>query len=783
VLGNLSLPSSGASRFAERVWLGALASRVALPPTDARDRFNSGLPAHLLAQALGLGGGAYALDAACASSLYAIERACRDLQAGRADRMLAGAVNRADDLFIHVGFCALGAMSRTGRSRPFHEGADGLMPGEGCGVVVLERLDDAVRAGRTIHGVIRGVGLANDGRGKNLLAPSEEGQARSMRLALQQAGLEPSDVAYVECHATGTGVGDATELASMRAVYGERPMPIGSLKANIGHLITAAGVAGLLKLLESLREGVFLPTPHLDVPSAALTASPFETLDRPTAWSGPPRAGLSAFGFGGNDAHLLVEAYERDRAFAAVPATPRSPVVVVGLGARVGDGQSVADFERVLHDGRPLGPAERVRIPMSELRFPPTDLEKASPQQTMLLAAALEAVTGIALPGETTGVFVGYGCDPQIARWGARWRARSWGDALGADEAWVRAAADAFGPPLEAPHVVGTLPNIPANRLSSQLALTGPSFTTSSEELSGIRALEIAVDGLRRGELDAAVVGAVDLSNEPVHQAALGNQDTADAAVVLVLRRRDDALRAGEIILGEIDVSDGDAPAFATGLPRAHAAAGLVEVAGALVGVGRGRRRDGSAWADAERRLRVRIDALGGQTAAVEVLARGDAVPAFPEALETPALELPVHPAPVKLPPIAAPVPDRPPMQKMAPAPALPPTSFDAPPAAPMRRATEAVAQAPAAPAASMVPALAAPTVMQASGMPTDIPPGSWLAAFTAQQLRLADAHRVFVEQQAALHQRFLSTLQAPFGAAGAESAPALGFAPSAGTA
>lgn len=428
VLGNLSLPSTDASRFAEQVWLGSLADRLGLAPVDVRNRFNSGLPAHLLARAVGLGLGAFALDAACASSLYAIELACRDLQQGRADRMLAGAVNRADDLFLHVGFRALGAMSPTGQSRPFHEEADGLVHAEGCGFVVLERLEDAVRAGRTIHGVIRGVGLANDGRGNSLLAPSARGQARSMRLALQQAELTADDISYIECHATGTPVGDATELESMRAVYGERPRTIGSLKANLGHLITAAGIAGLVKLLESIREGVFLPTPHLDAPSAALEASPFETLERPAPWSGPRRAGLSAFGFGGNDAHVVVEAHEPRRVLAQVVSNvASSAVVVVAMGARFGDGQSTADLERRLFRGAGSPRADVVRLPVRSLRFPPTDLEKASAQQTMLLSAALEATESLVLPRDTTGVFVGYQCDPEIARWGARWRVRSWG--------------------------------------------------------------------------------------------------------------------------------------------------------------------------------------------------------------------------------------------------------------------------------------------------------------------------------------------------------------------
>ncbi|MBX3271843.1 MAG: 3-hydroxyacyl-[acyl-carrier-protein] dehydratase FabA [Sandaracinaceae bacterium] len=798
VLGNLGLPSSGSARFAEHVWLGAHARGLGEAAPAPLDRFQSGLPAHLAARALGLGAGAFALDAACASSLYAIAYACDALAEGRADRMLAGAVSAADDLFLHVGFCALGAMSKTGQSRPFHAGADGLVPAAGCGFVVLERLDDAVRAGRTIHGVIRGVGLANDGRGEGLLAPSARGQARSMELALARAGLAPEDVPYVECHATGTPVGDATELASLRAVYGDAPRRIGSLKANLGHLITAAGVAGLIKILESLREGVALPTPHLDRSSDALDDSPFEVLDAPAPWRGPRRAGLSAFGFGGNDAHLLVEAYEPAKAGRAATAASRASgaVVVVGLGARVGDGGSAADLERALFDRRPVGRAQAVKIPLAALRFPPADLAKARPAQTQLLAAAIEASRGLTLPSETTGVYVGYGCDPEIARWGARWRARAFAEALGADEAWAREAADALVAPLEAPHVVGALPNIPANRLSSQFDLRGPSHAVMAEELSGVRALELAVRALARGDLDAALVGAVDLADEPVHRAASADADAADAAVALVLMRRADAEREGCAILAELASAGETSPGerFASGLPRAHAASGLVEVTAALVFAARGRRPDGSAWTDAERSLSVEIEALGSERAAFVVTARGAPIGPLPEAPDAPCLELPAHPPPVLLPALRAPV-----VEIMQPAPPLPPTRLDGPPAPPVS-AAEVFAATPAssrgdeahgapaspAPAADPAPPPARPTAPTSAAPPAHAPVAApvaatpfgasgWLAAHVEHQSRLADAHRHFVEQQSLVHQQFLQalvTLPTPLAAAPVVSAP-----------
>lgn len=760
VLGNLSLPTSGLCRFAEEVWLGELAGRVGAKGFFA-DRFMSGAPARLLLG--GQQGRAFSLDAACASSLYAIELACRELQEGRADRMLAGAVNRADDLFLHVGFSALGALSRSGHSRPFHRDADGLIAAEGVGFVVLERLDDAVRAGRTIHGVIRGVGLANDGRGRGILAPSAEGQARSMRAALEMAGLGPEDIAYVECHATGTPVGDATELRSMAAVY-ERGLPIGSLKANIGHAITAAGVAGLIKLLEALRVGELPPTP-LEAESAALRASPFEVLDQPRPWRGPRRAALSAFGFGGNDAHLIVEAHEPGRRFA-VPAPPEDDVVVVAMGARVGAGQSLGDFERVVFDGADPGVAETVRIPLNELRFPPNDLRKASGQQTMLLAACLEATSGLSLDPNRTGVFVGYQCDPEIARWGARWRARSWGEALGADEEWVRATQDAFAPPLEAAHVVGTLPNMPANRLSSQLDLKGPSHTVAAEVYSGVEALAIGARAIGRGDLDAALVGAVDLSNEPVHRRASG-EETADAAVVLVLRRRRDAEREGLPILAQVSLEEPrveEAWPLAARIGRAFAASALLEVAAATLRCARGRDRSGAPVAGArEEHLTFGGAGIRLSSATAPIAPKGAGALG-------PCLDLPARPPPVVLPALpSSAAAQGTPMQKMAPAPWLPPVTAPPDDAQPNATPPSAPAKPAAAPprAAGPVTVAAAIPAVAAASTPSAVPPDAalpadFLTAFVAYQRRMGEVHRTFLQQQATLHQQYLQTTTAP---------------------
>ncbi|MFN2425273.1 MAG: beta-ketoacyl synthase N-terminal-like domain-containing protein, partial [Candidatus Binatia bacterium] len=529
VFGNLSFPSASMAAFAEAVW----SDREARP--DARNRFSSGLPALILEKALALEAGAFALDAACASSLYAIKSACDRLHDGRADLVLAGAVNCADDLFIHVGFTALGALSPSGRSRPFHAGADGLVPAEGAAFVALKRLADAERDGNTIHAVLRGVGLSNDGRGKGFLVPSEEGQTRAIRAAYEAASLSPSDISLLECHATGTTIGDATELRSLGNVFtgAAAALPIGSLKSNMGHLITAAGTAALIKVIEAMRAGVRPPTLHVETPTADLAGTPFRLLTAAEPWDvadgATRRAGISAFGFGGNNAHLLVEQYDNRKSgtgtSARETAVAPEPLAIVAIGVVAAGCRNVEEFATALRDRRSQlqlrddgcfeGRAGQLVLDVAALGVPPSDLRQTLAQQLLMLGAAREAVANLesctrleqtggalpragdrdgVLPRERSGVFVGMGVDAEVARYGMRWRNTS-GD-----------SADGVVGALTSAGVIGTMPNMTANRINRLFDLGGASCTVSAEERSGLVALEMAARALRLGELDAATM-------------------------------------------------------------------------------------------------------------------------------------------------------------------------------------------------------------------------------------------------------------------------------------
>lgn len=597
VFGTLGFPTEAMASYAAGVWSG----QVELP--DARNRFMAGGSAALLREALALDAGALSLDAACSSALYSLKLACDRLREGSADLMLAGAVQRADDLFLHIGFSALGALSRSGRSRPFHRDADGLLPAEGCALLALKRLEDALRDGDRIYGLIAGIGLSNDGRGRGLLVPDETGQRQAMLQAWAEARLDPASASLLECHATGTQIGDATELRASAAVFASaRELPIGSLKSNLGHLITAAGAAGLIKLTEALQAGIRPPTLHAQPATAALAGTPFRLLHAAEPWPGtaPRVAALSAFGFGGNNAHLvLVEHRPQPRSSprAARPRQdpePATPIAITGLGLLAGRCAGRAAFGEALFAGEDLrdaqgeSPIHAFTLDLEGLRLPPNDLAQTLPQQLAVLEAAREALAETGpLPGPRTAVFVGMEPDPEVARFGARWRSPD------------GPQREAIVGPLSSAGVLGCMPNIPANRLSALFDFRGPSFTVQCGEASALAALDLACRGLAGGEFDAALVAAVDFGCEPVNRTAVG-RPPADAAVVFVLERLADAERLGRRIHARIDVGPGPAaaalPDLSACIGHAGAAQAALRLAAATWCLSHRRRLDGRPW-------------------------------------------------------------------------------------------------------------------------------------------------------------------------------------------
>ncbi|TDB82916.1 acyltransferase domain-containing protein [Actinomadura sp. KC216] len=262
-----------------------------------------------------LRGPAYTLDAACASSLLAVEHAVRALRSGQADAMLAGAVHHAHHATLWSVFTQARALSPTGTIRPFDRAADGMLLAEGTGIVLLKRLPDAERDGDRIHAVVLGAGSSSDGRAPDLLSPLADGQVLAVERAWRDAGLDPAEpgaVGLVEAHGTATPAGDEAELATLRRVFGTGgpPIGLGTVKSMIGHAMPAAGIAGLIKAACALRDGVLPPTLHVDDPHPALENGRLHLIREPTDWEchgGPRRAVVNAFGFGGANAHVILE--------------------------------------------------------------------------------------------------------------------------------------------------------------------------------------------------------------------------------------------------------------------------------------------------------------------------------------------------------------------------------------------------------------------------------------------------------------------------------------------
>ncbi|MET8803534.1 beta-ketoacyl synthase N-terminal-like domain-containing protein [Streptomyces sp. NPDC004546] len=370
-LGELLPDLSGAqldrirAAFTERLGPDSPESAIGLVPNLAASR---------IANRLDLRGPAYTVDAACASSLVAVDQAVTELATGRCDLVLAGGVHHCHDITLWSVFAQLRALSPSQRIRPFHRHADGILIGEGTGVVVLKRLADAERDADRVYAVIRGTGVAGDGRTAGLAAPDPGGQARAVRQAWRAAGLDPAapdSLGLLEAHGTATPAGDAAELTTLAEVFGPaegqgfRPV-LGSVKSMIGHIMPAAGVAGLVKAALALHHRTLLPTLHCDDPHPALAATRFRTLDQSHPWETDVRqpvrrAAVNAFGFGGINAHVVLEEAPGlgslpgqaggagDAPYGRAGATRARPVPDEAPGARSASAHAqVTEPERVL---------------------------------------------------------------------------------------------------------------------------------------------------------------------------------------------------------------------------------------------------------------------------------------------------------------------------------------------------------------------------------------------------------------------------------------------------
>ena len=609
IMGNLSFPTRYSRQILSEIYAGMAGhvletlsgGAVTVPaagthyPADLQHTLLTNAPAALIAQALGLRATHYALDAACASSLYAVKLACDELQNGKADMMLAGAVSGADPLFIHMGFSYFHAYARQNEaSAPMNMQSGGLTSAEGAGMVVLKRLSDARRDGDKILAVIEGVGLSNDGKGKFLLSPNPKGQKLAFERAYSQTDLRPEAMDYLECHATGTPLGDKTEFNSISDFFardGMEPPLVGSVKANMGHLLTAAGMGGMIKVILSMQHRLIPATIKVTAPlhsdNGKIGADQIVSKNRPWKSKGAiPHAGINAFGFGGTNAHMILSAYNEAEIPMKSPAPVSNPkIAIVGMDAHFGDCSDLESFYHSLFTGRQhfkslpeerwkglenlKDVSENIHLPdtstlkgawleeydLDLLRFKiqPREAERLTRQQTLMLKVAYRALqdagmeSGAAEPANVaviTAMESELEIHHRMGRWDLSWQVNEALEKAGlqlseASEASLGGALkdaifQAYEDHSPSEHT-GFIGNIISSRIAALMDFTGPAFTVSSNENAVYKALEIARNLLATKEVDAVVLGAIDLSGglesvlsrqalNPVHtgQATLG---------------------------------------------------------------------------------------------------------------------------------------------------------------------------------------------------------------------------------------------------------------------
>jgi acyl transferase domain-containing protein/3-hydroxymyristoyl/3-hydroxydecanoyl-(acyl carrier protein) dehydratase len=577
VLGNIGMPNHSGKKIMNEFYLKVLEPYIQellenknfkfdqYWANTAKDRDNlcvASLNATIASEAMQLGGPCFTLDAACSSALYAMNVASDYLASGKADMMLAGAVCHADRIYIGHGFNILQAFPEIDQySIPFDRNSKGLKAGEGAGVVALKRLDDAVKNGDRIYGVIESIGLSNDGGAKHILVPDSGGQMTALERAY---GKSQNKIDYLECHATGTPVGDQVELNSIESFFtqrGEIPK-LGANKGNIGHMLTASGMASILKVLQSLNHNMIPATVQLNdmvkTKSGKLNIS--HVVRENTTWpkqNKPRRAGINAFGFGGVNGHMVVRDFDEstDTVSNCPPVTKESnqkSLAITGIAVAMAHTHTPLQFNQVIKQGHqafeelpgtrwsgiekrpdilqefglseaPKGAyIEKFEFDCRRFKLPPNvaDIHLLSHMSLMQLAATAFYDAGLEVNEKRQNIAVivatdnDYMCYRYQARNEAAWQVR---DSLKKSNIVLsdaqtleleRIVKDSIFPEPYAEGITGGINNVVASRISANLKLNGPSFTISAQENSVFRAVELAQFLLTLGDIDTVMIGS-----------------------------------------------------------------------------------------------------------------------------------------------------------------------------------------------------------------------------------------------------------------------------------
>ncbi|MEH6452899.1 MAG: beta-ketoacyl synthase N-terminal-like domain-containing protein, partial [Psychromonas sp.] len=575
ILGNLSFPTKSSNHLflplyhhvVENALQQLTSTSFALSnfsqakQVEADNALIAGYPSALLSKAAGLGGSSFSLDAACASSCYSVKLACDYLHTGKADMMLAGAVSAADPLFVNMGFSIFQAFPANNTHAPFDNNSQGLFAAQGAGMMVLKRHSDALRDGDKIHAVIKGGALSNDGKGEFVLSPNSKGQVLAYERAYHDAQVSPADVDYIECHATGTPKGDKVELSSMETFfnkYENKPL-LSSAKSNLGHLLTAAGMPGMTKAIWALNEGLIPATISLKDPITskngyfAAQQIPTETTPWPVSGDKPRTAGVSVFGFGGSNAHLVMQPGNTPLNYIAEVAKPREPLAIVGMDCLFGSAENLDAYSELLTTQQTTfrelpknrwkgidtdsqvkqtlglskapkgGYVENFDIDFLRFKVPPNEQDSLIPQQLMMMKVADNAAKDAGLvEGTNVAVLVAMGVELDLHQYRGRVNLQTQieqslqqqGIQLTAEQQQqlIDISKQSIGDAAQLNQYTSFIGNIMASRISALWDFSGPAFTVSSEENSVYRCVELAENLFQTSDVEAVIIASVDLA-------------------------------------------------------------------------------------------------------------------------------------------------------------------------------------------------------------------------------------------------------------------------------
>ncbi len=547
----------------------------AVPEPRFPDGVAINIDASRIAKHLGTRGINYTVDAACATSLAAVENAMNMLLQHETDIAIAGGVQTTLAPETLVGFCKMGALSAEG-SYPFDARADGFVLGEGAGVVVLKRLRDAVRDGDRIYGVIAGIGSSSDGRGKAIAAPRQEGQMLAIQRCFSNAkrDISPSDIGFIEAHGTSTLMGDYTEILTLKSCYhGSSPIAVSSIKSQIGHLLGGAGMAGLIKTVMALGHRTLPPNGLFEKLSDKfdLEGSPLYINRIAAEWKtcqGKDRmAAISAFGFGGINYHLIVREYTGNTQLLKRHIFNKTEfdyndhrIVAVSVGTVLPGASNVGELTTLLEEGKEVlsripesrfhnhsyaNESGEFNLPMLSVgvvtgyefenlryRIPPATVNFIDRNQLFALDAAGQVIEGAGLKeilknhGNKVGVIIGTATGEhhlgQIIRTRIPLLHKLIMGMERIPETTRRSIAGSLAASLKARYaentedtVPGVLSNIVSGRIANIFNCNGPNYTIETECASAAVAMRTAILELRSGHSDFVITGGVDTNLSP----------------------------------------------------------------------------------------------------------------------------------------------------------------------------------------------------------------------------------------------------------------------------